>query len=290
MRNDNETKSPRDYEKQQLLRARENFKNHVIVSGSAAERRWVIMGVNKEGKRESFYWTEIVALENGHLLAHGDIDACMFGRSGYKDPVAIVNWIGKNEHISGYVIEKANIGFNCSHHSMELTTEFEHGVARWQVLNMLRDREEELLADLFEERYLSKNTPIFKAILDRDTEEVLLKLHDPFIHLVNPELDDDEAPEKQDAHALIEKFNGLVKDDKEASVYQSVIDYLDHEYSDNSDPRAFYNFFYEELSNITSDAGEIISDVGSVPSIRVIYAFAAIEKLSQLLGEAKDVG
>jgi hypothetical protein len=88
--------------------AHEAFANHKIVSES--DRRWSLRR-EIDGKTRSEFWTEIVVLDGGSMLVHGDIEHVIFSRyTDTKDPLDVLRWIGECTDFGWYVTQKATIG------------------------------------------------------------------------------------------------------------------------------------------------------------------------------------
>jgi hypothetical protein len=87
--------------------SRKAFESHVITK--RAEGRWLIQRLYADGVPRSDYAAEIVSLWWGALLVGGDINHVIFARySGSNE--AKVAWIGGDEEVTSYILEKATIG------------------------------------------------------------------------------------------------------------------------------------------------------------------------------------
>lgn len=103
------TMSAKAYHDQMLAMANRAFARHEI--RERADRRWLLMRPDGPGKCSPSYWTEIVVLRGGKLLAHGDIEHVVFSHySDDRDPLHVVAWIGCHDDPSYYVTQKALMG------------------------------------------------------------------------------------------------------------------------------------------------------------------------------------
>lgn len=101
----------RDRRDRELKRcAREAFEKHELVREIGASR-WSLRRRMEDGRFSYVYWVEIVVLEGGKLLVHGDIEAVIFASySGEGAPERVVRWMGDHPDFDYYVHQKASIG------------------------------------------------------------------------------------------------------------------------------------------------------------------------------------
>jgi len=64
------------------------------------------------GRWDSAYWFEVVMLQNGRLLVHGDFEMVMFAQHHCSNLNGAVNWLGQSGLGDPYVYEKANMGMH----------------------------------------------------------------------------------------------------------------------------------------------------------------------------------
>lgn len=114
------TDEPKSYTRDRvttmMAEAAESFATHRV--REAGHARWLIMKPHADGGWDNIFWTEIVVLEGGHLLVHGDTDCVMFGihpeaplRGGRESWRAVVRWMGcRKRPDDHYFLEKAHIG------------------------------------------------------------------------------------------------------------------------------------------------------------------------------------
>lgn len=111
------------------------FDSHEIVSHSVDNGmgRWMLKPTRKGA---GIAWVEIVELAGGHIIAHGDIDAMVFGRCGGPLEVGtMVHWMGRRSGPGcGYLKEKACIG-----NGRETVIEYNHLVAQGESLASLEE-------------------------------------------------------------------------------------------------------------------------------------------------------
>jgi len=98
-----------------ILQSKEDFSNHVITK--SGHGRWLMMD-----PKSTNFWVEVVILEGGHLLVHGDIQAVIFGRYMWKssglgtepsqeEQINCIRWMAKRERPDdSYFVQKATIG------------------------------------------------------------------------------------------------------------------------------------------------------------------------------------
>jgi hypothetical protein len=115
------------------------FAHHQIRESS--EGRWVLMERDGRGW-QPYYWTEVVILRGGKLLAHGDIDSVIFeAYVHYRDPLNVLAWMGRHPLADSYAVQKASKGTGSE---LALTTDPD--VCRHE----LHERLEELYRDTAE--------------------------------------------------------------------------------------------------------------------------------------------
>jgi len=125
-----------------------DFKDHELKS--SGDGRWVIAKRYDEKSWQSFYMTEIIVGIGGTLIAHGDIDICVFTRFGhYDDPIQVVNWVASSG-ISSYLKTKAYMGFT-PQSGKDLTEDFNEDVAIWELERLIRDRLDERSDEMSDE-------------------------------------------------------------------------------------------------------------------------------------------
>lgn len=131
-------KYQRDIEEQA---ARDYAKHHIKLRGDG---RWVLARKYEDtGQWRSEFWTEIIVGADGSLIVHGDISPSIFCQYGkYTDPLQVVHWVA-GSGVSGYLEQKARIGFVESG-SESLTKSFDESVAIWELKHHLKDRLDEL--------------------------------------------------------------------------------------------------------------------------------------------------
>ena len=81
----------------------EQWKNACITKRES--RRWVL---NNPGG--SFLWAEVICLETGGLLVHGDTIPVIFGGYWRTDELDPLRTVGSKPIGDGYILEKARIG------------------------------------------------------------------------------------------------------------------------------------------------------------------------------------
>ena len=140
-----------DYQRKTEQQAARDFEKHQIKS--RGDGRWVIAKkYEDDGSWCGEYWTEIIVGANGSLIAHGDISPSIFCQYGkYTDPLQVVHWVA-GSGISGYLQQKASIGF-VQPPNGRLTESFNEKVGLWELQQHLKDR----LDDLEEEHEGDEN-------------------------------------------------------------------------------------------------------------------------------------
>lgn len=99
-----------------MQQAAEAYAEHRV--REAGHGRWLIMKPHADGGWDNIFWTEIVVLDGGHMLVHGDADCVMFGvhpglplRGGRDAWRGVVRWMGSRKRPDDhYFMEKAQIG------------------------------------------------------------------------------------------------------------------------------------------------------------------------------------
>jgi hypothetical protein len=182
------------------------FERHVITRRT--DRSWVLQRIHEDGRPESTYATEVIALELRGLYVGGDIAPVIFGGGG-RHPVGTVYWMGECNDLGHYVREKASIGLG----GAQMVDRWERELAGDDLRSWIEERREEA---------------------------------------------DDESAIVDDEHALHLAFN-----------------------ADNE--REFFDHACEALGG--GDAWEAVSGMGVTLDARVIYAHAALARLSVLLRE-----
>lgn len=261
------TKKPSVYDKylHNLEKLAEDaFKNHQI--RSSGDGRWTIQA-HKDGRWDGIYWTEIVNLDGGGLLVHGDISTCLFKYySGDKHATSRIRWIARSS--IDYLKQKCSIGMDDS----SVCRTFDDDVALWEIEGYARDRVNDIC---YEEGY---ETPEIKF----DGGKIKFELTDD---MRSPELEDDEwlKEDKEKAEKIIkqetEKVISKIKEDDEILAWFDAYSRL------NSGQHwdLIINDLYEELSDAGVDCSDYIGKVGVVPAPRLFYARAACRKLVELL-------
>lgn len=99
-----------EYEQNLATLARDAFAKHEIRERS--EGRWLLFARRPSGGWDGHYWTEVISLAGGRVLAHGDIETVVFaGYSGEGGVEGPVRWIGKTTRGDfRYLGTKAAIG------------------------------------------------------------------------------------------------------------------------------------------------------------------------------------
>ena len=95
-------RSAHEWERDRHCELAAHFAKHEIRERSADGTRWLLRG------ESSNLWCEVVVLRNA-LLVYGDFEPCIFARSSYDNPIAVVRWMGQHRDFA-YVCEKASIG------------------------------------------------------------------------------------------------------------------------------------------------------------------------------------
>jgi len=114
-----------DHMREGMARARSELADHQIVRSSPG--RWLV----KKKPQSSIFWYEVVVLEGGHLLVHGDIQAVIFGRFHGSDKGTqeenfydCVAWMASRKTPDDhYFVEKATIGGTNGHTIWEKSEE-----------------------------------------------------------------------------------------------------------------------------------------------------------------------
>lgn len=136
-----DTNPYREHEAQIQQQAARDYEKHQIKS--KGDGRWTIARKHEDGKWQRFFLTEIIVGVNGTLIAHGDISSSIFtSHCTYDDPLKTVSWVA-HSGISGYLQNKASMGF-LEPGGYPLTKTFNEKVATWELEGHLKDRLNEL--------------------------------------------------------------------------------------------------------------------------------------------------
>jgi hypothetical protein len=101
--------SAEDYVRRVQARAQADFAGHVI--RRAGDRDWTCYHRDADGRWRSEYWFDAFVTFDGAIVVQGDIDIVCFARYGrYAFPREVLNWMGRRDAVSTYVLEKASIG------------------------------------------------------------------------------------------------------------------------------------------------------------------------------------
>jgi hypothetical protein len=120
-------------------RAKEAFQGHHISQSQqdSAGGRWLLQRPRRD--RSGWDWTmaaDIVVMLGGRIVVWGDLHPVLFAHHGpFKDPVEVINWMGKCEDLGYYVRQKASIACH------EIVDVWERDVARFQLLEMISPEE-----------------------------------------------------------------------------------------------------------------------------------------------------
>lgn len=119
--------------------AEEVFSEHVLQRKDTT--RWVI-----QRPKRSEFWAEIMKLEGGKLLIHGDIDPVIFAYySGGEDnsPEAVLQWVANMWDSPSYAQQKASIGSS----SRAYTTDYDPQIAASDIQFLIDQYVEEFTAE-----------------------------------------------------------------------------------------------------------------------------------------------
>ena len=122
--------------------ARQAFAAHEIVESSTHKHmgRWLLRAPDPaHGGYTGIFWVEVVELEHGHLLVHGDIPPVVFGMYPTKGarPGTLVRWMCRSSPRDGYLQEKARTGAGAGR---DVCRKYDHEIAAedarswWQMI------------------------------------------------------------------------------------------------------------------------------------------------------------
>lgn len=102
-------RSSHDLGSERAAESKLRFAKHVIAS--RGERRWRLQVRLPNGIWDPRFWVEVLVLDGGKLMVHGDVETVVFGRyTDSRSVEATLRWIGRCTDIGYYVAQKAAIG------------------------------------------------------------------------------------------------------------------------------------------------------------------------------------
>lgn len=228
---DERGQDPKERDQRMKERSREAFRGHYISlsQGDSGGGRWLIQRPSKN--RSGWDWTmaaDIVVMLGGRIVVWGDLHPVLFAHHGpFKDPVEVINWMGKCEDLGYYVHQKASIACH------EIVDVWERDVARFQLLEMIFP--EEVKRQGRSEKFIEGIKEAIEWHLDSGRES--------FLNFVYSELgyDDYEAvchvgmvisPRVYYAHAALARLSHLLDLEKEKERERQAEDSGDAERND----------------------------------------------------------